>query len=377
MPPTILRMGACAALAFAAPAHAAIPDCPLARETYSSRTLLSDLLADPRAKAILEQEAPSVMGPVTGAAGFKLPPAFTKIITPDKLLALTPAIRAQVTARLDARLAQVPLTPAVMEARCVGYDHVPPRLPATIAHPALLVFDKITGFRDSPSVDAATAALKAMAARQHWSITFSDKGAIFNARDLRRFDAVVWNNVSGDALTLPQRAAFRTWIEHGGGFVGIHGAGGDPVYIWDWYADTLVGARFIGHPAEHQFQSASVIVDDPASAITKPLGAGWTMTEEWYSFQSSPRLRGAHILARLDESTYQPVGIGGTDLRMGDHPIAWTQCIGDGRSFYTAIGHRPENYQEPHSLALLERGIGWAIKQGASHCVAGKETTHD
>jgi len=38
------------------------------------------------------------------------------------------------------------------------------------------------------------------------------------------------------------------------------------------------------------------------------------------------------------------------DLRMGDHPIAWIHCLGEGRSFYSAIGHRPESYSEPHYL---------------------------
>ena len=166
---------------------------------------------------------------------------------------------------------------------------------------------------------------------------------------------------------------FRQWIEGGGGYAGVHGSGGDPVYFWDWYADTLIGARFKGHPMSPQFQQARVVVEDRNSAITAGLGDGWAMTEEWYSFEASPRATGAHVLATLDEATYSPVGMGGADLRMGDHPIAWMKCIDDGRSFYTAIGHRPESYTEPHSAALLERGIEWAAGRGKSHCEAGRE----
>jgi uncharacterized protein len=50
----------------------------------------------------------------------------------------------------------------------------------------------------------------------------------FNAADLKRFDAVVWNNVSGDVLTIPQRSDFKAYIENGGGFAGFHGSAGDP-----------------------------------------------------------------------------------------------------------------------------------------------------
>jgi type 1 glutamine amidotransferase len=304
--------------------------------------------------------------------GVELPPSFGTIVTPEWLLKLRPDAEA-LARRLDAALAPVKLTGEAIRRRCARYDEVPPKLPSRIDRPAILVFDKITGFRDSPSVDAASAALKAMAARRGWTLVFSDNGAVFNRRDLARFDAVLWNNVSGDALTLTQRKAFRRWIEGGGGFAGIHGSGGDPVYIWDWYADALIGARFAGHPMTPQYQQARVRIEDPANAITAGLGAGWTMPEEWYSFAESPRKRGARILATLDEASYSPVGWGGADIRMGDHPIAWTRCLGKGRSFYTAIGHRPESYSEPNSLALLEQGIAWAARLGETRCSGGQE----
>jgi len=237
----------------------------------------------------------------------------------------------------------------------------------------MLVFDKITGYRDGPSVDSAATALQGIAGRRGWTLVTSDNGAVFNARDLGRFDVVVWNNISGDALTLPQRAAFQAWVRRGGGFAGMHGSGGDPVYFWSWYADDLLGARFKSHPGNPQFQEARVVVEAGDSGVTAGLGPEWRMTEEWYSFSTNPRATGAHVLATLDEATYSPVGMNGMDLRMGDHPIAWTRCIGNGRSFYTAIGHRPESYVEPHSLQLLEQGIAWAAGKGSSRCVDGKE----
>jgi uncharacterized protein len=55
---------------------------------------------------------------------------------------------------------------------------------------------------------------------------------------------------------------------------------------------------------------------------------------------------------------------------MGDHPIAWTQCLGKGRSFYTAIGHRPESYSEPNTYKLMQQGVAWAAGLGQSSCRA-------
>lgn len=200
----------------------------------------------------------------------------------------------------------------------------------------------------------------------------TENGAVMTPALLSQFDAVIWNNISGDVLTLSQRRAFMDYIVKGGGFVGIHGSGGDPVYFWDWYVDELIGARFIGHPMDPQFQDAKVVIEATDSAIGNDMAPGWTMNEEWYSFESSPRATGATVIARLDESSYSPVGRGGQDVRMGkDHPIVWTRCVGDGRSFYSAIGHRPELYAEPHNLKLLERGILWAAGRGSTHCQDG------
>lgn len=147
----------------------------------------------------------------------------------------------------------------------------------------------------------------------------------------------------------------------------LHGSAGDFIYFWNWYADTLIGARFMSHPMGPQFQDAKVVVDK-THPLAKVLPDEWVMNDEWYSFKTNPRRAGAKVLATLDESTYSPVGIGKMDLRMGDHPIAWTNCIGKGRSFYSAIGHRPETYSEPHYVAMLEAAIDWAAISGKGAC---------
>jgi uncharacterized protein len=96
------------------------------------------------------------------------------------------------------------------------------------------------------------------------------------------------------------------------------------------------------------------------------LPSEWRMTDEWYSFRTNPRTIGANVLLTLDESTYKPDGPMGMDLRMGDHPLAWTNCLGQGRIFYSAIGHRPETYSHPQNVALLEAAVGWATDKRTS-----------
>lgn len=350
---------------------APVTDCPLGRAPLSTTSPLGDVLVVPAARAVVEAASQglsdAMMKPFGGQA---LPPGFERIVTPRGVMGMIGKGDAALMAKLDAGLAKVRLTRADVIARCATYDNERPQLPAKMQRPAILVFGKITGFRDAPSVNAAEVALKGIAARHGWSIVFTDKGGVFNAGDLAKFDAVVWNNISGDALTLAQRAAFQKWIARGGGYAGIHGSGGDPQFFWDWYADTLIGARFIGHPGNPQFQEARVVVDDKAHPATHGLPSEWRMTEEWYSFDRSARAKNVRVLATLDEGSYTPGEGFGRKLAMGDHPIAWTRCLGRGRSFYTAIGHRPESYSQPESLKLLDQGIAWAA--GLSDEACGK-----
>jgi type 1 glutamine amidotransferase len=238
----------------------------------------------------------------------------------------------------------------------------------------VLLFGKMTGFRDGPSVAGAETMVRDLVKRNGWALAETLKGGAINAVTLAQFDVIVWNNISGDVLTLTQREALKTWMEHGGGFVAMHGSGGDPIYWWDWYVDKLIGARFNSHPMAPQFQEARVNIEPTKSGIGNGLGTGWVAKDEWYSFKQSARLSGAHVIATLDEKTYSPIGRFKQDLRMGsDHPIAWTRCVGNGRSYYSAIGHRPEMYVEPNNVRLMEQAISWAAGKGTTYCANGVE----
>lgn len=362
---TLLLAGALT-LACVASASAKTLDCPLRTTPYSIDSPLMDILRKPEAKAALEREAPSLLRGLASIPGGTTAPSLTAIISPRALVALGAGKGADFAAA-DRALRALPVTAADQAARCERYDEDRVNLAPPAGRPRLLMFEKMTGFRDGPSVEAARAAIQAMALRKGWSVVVSDKGGAITPANLKKFDAVIWNNVSGDVLTLRQRRAFRAYIEHGGGFVGMHGSAGDFIYDWDWYADTLIGARFIGHPMGPQFQDARVVIESGPGGIGGDLAPGWTMKDEWYSFRTSPRESGAHVIATLDETTYSPKGATGNSLRMGDHPIAWTRCVGAGRSFYSAIGHRPEGYSEPHHVRLLEQAITWAASGTRCH----------
>lgn len=336
-----------------------VTDCPNRDTPFSSSSPMIDLMLSPAASAVLAKAVP-------GRMGGPLPPSISGTTTPSFMAILTLREASRFTGidvaklpEIDSELRALPVTEADKIARCVRFDNEVPVFNLAKGKPRFLLFEKINGFKDTPSVNAAHAAFLAMAERKGWAVATTDKGGAFNAKTLKQFDAVIWNNISGDVLSLSQRKAFQDYLKTGGGFVAVHGSAGDPVYFWDWYPDTLIGARFKGHPMNPQFQEARVVVNT-AHPLVKAVPSEWRMTDEWYSFRTNPRAVGANVLLTLDESTYKPEGMG-QDLKMGDdHPIAWTNCVGKGRMFYSAIGHMPETYSQPQHVALLESALDWA-----------------
>jgi uncharacterized protein len=345
-------------------------DCPMRDAAFSVDGPFIDIMLNETAKGVFEAQLPGTLAKLPPIMAGTKSPSFGSIMTVRKLVAFSGQEKLDLT-KLDGALKAIPVTSADKVARCERYDDERPVVGTSKAKVRLLLFEKMTGFRDTPSVEAANAMFRAMAKRNGWSLEVTDKGGAMHPSVLKKFDAVIWNNVSGDVLTLTQRKAFQAYIEGGNGFLGIHGSAGDPIYFWDWYPDTLIGARFIGHPMDPQFQDANVQVEKHPSGIAGSLAPGWTLNDEWYSFAKSARLNGAQVVATLDEKSYNPGGsrFGNQPLSMGDdHPIAWTRCVKKGRSFYSAIGHRPETYSDANHQKMLEQAVLWAADKKAKPC---------
>jgi type 1 glutamine amidotransferase len=252
------------------------------------------------------------------------------------------------------------------------YETEPPELPSDLAKPAILIFTKTNGFRHKEAIPAGLELFEAIAKRRGWSLFHTENGAVFNRDQLSRFDATIWHNTSGDTLNEEQKVAFKEWLAAGGGFVGIHGAGGDFSYDWDWYVDELIGAQFIGHTMSPQFQDAKAVIEDDTHPATSAIGQSWIQNEEWYSFDGSVRDKpGYNVLVSVDESTYSPIMkmfFVGDDIAMGDHPVVWTHCVGRGRALYSALGHQASAYAMEENAKLLEGAAAWAARLEGTGC---------
>jgi uncharacterized protein len=246
-----------------------------------------------------------------------------------------------------------------------SHDTQPPLVPADLATPSVLVFSKTNGFRHREGIEGGQRLLQHIGSKQGWGVFQTENGAVFQPELLQRFKVVVFLNATGDMLNTSQEQAFRQWLEAGGGWLGIHAAGDSSHREWDWYMENLIGPLFTAHIMGPQFQRATVMLENHGHPVLAGVPDIWLHEEEWYSWEQSPRSLGFDILATIDEDSYTPVQKmlnREVDLRMGDHPVIWSNQVGEGRTVYSALGHKAEAFDNPQHRLLLENALKWLME---------------
>ena len=224
-----------------------------------------------------------------------------------------------------------------------------PHVAAAATLTRVLVFSKTAAFRHD-SIPTGIAAIRDLGSQNGFAVDATEDASAFTTSNLAQYQAVVWLSTTGDVLDSTQQSAFESYVNGGGGYVGVHSAA-DTEYDWSWYGGCC-GAYFLSHPAQ---QNANVIVEDNTNDSTAHLPSTWRRYDEWYNYRSNPR-GNVNVLMRLDESSYS----GGT---MGsDHPITWWHDVGSGRAWYTGLGHTIESYSDTNVTRMLLGGIRVAAK---------------
>lgn len=240
------------------------------------------------------------------------------------------------------------------------YDTLAPTLSPAVHGTRILLFSKTNSFRHIEAIPAVNTMFKAWAKKHNWDLIVSENAAIHEAKLLAQFDLIVWNNVTGDVLTIAQRSALEKHMQAGGRFLGLHGTGGNREYQWPWFPEQLIKAHFTGHPMFPQFRDGILLREDSSHPAIAHMPKTKKWHEEWYSFIESPRGPEVNILLSVDEASYDVP----QSLRMGkDHPLIWHHKLGAGTVFYSSLGHLAEAYQDDDYQRLLEQASLWLLQQ--------------
>jgi type 1 glutamine amidotransferase len=245
----------------------------------------------------------------------------------------------------------------------------------------ILFFSKSSGFEHGviswkdgrPSF--AEKVLEQIGATNGWTFTFSKDGSKFSKDYLEQFDAVFFYTtgnllIPGTDKNPPMsnagKQALFDYVRAGHGFIGTHAAsdtfhtgnedkkGPDRYVNHGSEADPYVrflGGEFIKHGLQ---QVATNTVIDPKFPGFAGLPAKFAFMEEWYSLKDfTPDI---HVLTVIDAPAMK-----GIEYQRPAYPTSWARREGEGRVWFTAMGHREDVWTNPLFQQVLIGGIQWSL----------------
>jgi type 1 glutamine amidotransferase len=239
----------------------------------------------------------------------------------------------------------------------------------------VLVYTRASGFVHG-SIPIGAKAFEMMGATTGaFKVTkVTDDPAVFD--DLSGFDAIVLLSTTGDFMKINlkkeatdeqkkaaeeakikepvRKANLLNFVAQGGGLVGIHAAS-DAYYGWPEYGQ-MIGGYFQNHP----YSKIQIKNEEPNSPINAQFeGKDFEYTDEIYVFRpnsfSRDRLR---VLLSIDVAKSNLKEKARPDE---DYAVAWIRGHGQGRVFYTLLGHRNETWFDPLALKYFLAGTQYAL----------------
>ena len=156
-----------------------------------------------------------------------------------------------------------------------------------------------------------------------------------------------------------QRAAFQSYVQRGGGFLGLHvTAFADKASEWAWFHNEFLGSgAFAGNTWGPTAVTAKVENGNHA-ALKGLAGKFKSSVSEWYRWSNDLRKNpNIKILLSIDQSSF-PVGTDpNQSWRSGYYPIAWTNT--KYKMIYCNWGHNDidcahENVQKSWTFSVKE-----------------------
>lgn len=189
-----------------------------------------------------------------------------------------------------------------------------------------------------------------------FEVTATEDTSEFSTENLERYAAVIFYTSGELPMSDAQKRALLDFVRSGRGFLGVHSAT-DTFYTWPDYLD-LVGGYFNGHPWH---QAVKIEVVDPGDPLVAFLGNSLQVEDEIYQI-SDFDYRGSRVLLRLDPSSVD-LGKTGVHQRFYGWPLTWTRFYGEGRVFYSALGHEPSVWRDARYQRILTNAILWSMRR--------------
>ena len=171
--------------------------------------------------------------------------------------------------------------------------------------------------------------------------------------NLKNYD-IVFFYTQGPDLDIPKENMeffLNTWLKQkGNGFVATHSSTdtyGEYEPYWD-----MIGGTFNGHPW-NAGETVTISVHGTRHPGTRMWGEEFTIKDEIYQYThwQPDKVRVLMSLNMAKCTTKAPHHV----------PVAWVKKYGDGKVFYTNLGHNTETWANKQFIESLTGGIKWVM----------------
>lgn len=162
--------------------------------------------------------------------------------------------------------------------------------------------------------------------------------------------AVIAQVYTMSTITPEQEKGLLSTVEAGTGFAGWHGGMADafrnnPAYQF------MVGGQWVAHPGGIIDYTVQITDhDDPITAGLSDFG----MHSEQYYMHVDPSNQ---VLATTTFGSHYCAWIDGVVM-----PVVWKRPYGQGRVFYSSLGHVASDFDVPEAKEIMRRGLLWAAR---------------
>ena len=239
-------------------------------------------------------------------------------------------------------------------------------LAVTPREPAFRVIAFFTAKEDQAHISFVHEAVRwfpAQGARHNFAFDTTSDWRKLSETFLSNYDVVVFLDTRPEDPA--QRAAFQTYMEQGGGWMGFHFAGFalTPSAVpanWSWYHDKFLGS---GSYVSNSWRptSATLRVEDRGHPATAHLPATFRSSpNEWYRWENDLRRDpDIDILLAIDSTSF-PLGTGPKPHEIwhsGYYPVAWTNR--KYHMIYLNMGHNDIDYE--HKFDTTNRTLSYTL----------------
>ena len=210
----------------------------------------------------------------------------------------------------------------------------------------LYVYGGWDGHEPKQSVDIFVPWLKSEGAE----VIVSDNLDKYADKELMQSLDLIVQIVTMAKITQEQEKGLLEAIKNGCGFAGWHGGIGDSFRENTEY-QFMVGGQWVAHPGG--VIDYSVKITDHKDEVTRGL-KDFGMHSEQYYVHVDPNVK---VLATTTFTGEHASWIDGCVV-----PVVWKKYYGNGRIFYSSLGHVMNDFKVPQALEIQKRGIRWAAE---------------